>query len=119
MKIDLKESPREYQVGQNHDITIKDIGRVRLEPNEQLTFLTPENAEYDLCRKDWGYYATPSVNDRLKRFGFKTALVQNSKGQVYVMIVEEDKIDVFEHYLEAEKNYILQWLDEIPKEPKE
>lgn len=116
MKTSFKEAPRAFKVGLAQQITIKDCGQIQLEPDEQVTFVTPQGAEYDLVRKDWGYYATPSVNDRLKRFGFKTALVRNSKGQVYIMLVEQNKLDDFEDYLAVEKNFLLQWLDEMPLE---
>lgn len=116
MKTIFKDNPREFKVGTDGHITIKDVGQIYLEPDEQVTFMTPEGAEYDLVRKDWGYYATPSVNDRLKRFGFKTALVRNSKGQIYIMMVEKDRLESFESYLKAEANFLLQWLDEMPLE---
>lgn len=112
MKIVTKKPPREFKVGNDQKIIIQDMGDVYLDSDEQLTFITEDKKEYDLCKKEWGYYATPSVNDRLKRFGFKTAIVQNVKGQVYIMIVEEDKIASFEKYLNEENNQVLEWLDE-------
>ena len=116
MKTAFKERPRAFAVGQDGQITIHDHGQIYLDPDEQVTFMTAAGAEYDLVRKDWGYYATPSVNDRLKRFGFKTALVRNSKGQVYIMLVEKEKMETFEAYIQAEKNYVLDWLDDMPLE---
>ncbi len=112
MNIVSKKPPRVFTVGKEQKITLHDMGDIYLDTNEQVTFLTKDNKEYDICRKEWGYYATPSVNDRLKRFGFKTALVKNVKGQIYIMVVEKDKIDAFNEYLAEESNYILQWLDE-------
>ena len=92
MQLELKDEPREYTVGQDNSITIKDLGKMHLNPDEQITLIKDGNKEYDLCSKDWGFYATPSVNDRLKRHGYKTALVKNSKGQVYVMVVDKLKM---------------------------
>jgi hypothetical protein len=112
MKIIQKNPSREFKVGHEQSIAIKDCGEIFLEANEQVTFLTADNAEYDVCRKEWGYYATPSMNDRLKRFGFKTALVKNAKGQLYIMIVEKDKMKSFYNYLDSENNRVVQWLDE-------
>lgn len=114
MKTAFKDLPRTFKVGLKGQVTIKDMGCIYLDPDEQVTFTTPQGGEYDLVRKNWGYYATPSVNDRLKRFGFKTALVRNSKGQVYVMLVENGHLTEFEEYLAEEKNFLLQWLDEMP-----
>ena len=112
MKVIQKNPPRSFKVGKNQHIILHDMGEIQLAPNEQVTFMTEDQKEYDLCRKDWGYYATPSMNDRLKRFGFKTALVRNSKGQIYIMIVEKEKIDLFNQYILEEDNYVVQWLDE-------
>ena len=64
-----------------------------------------------LC-KDWGFYSTPSINGRLKNEGFKTALVENQNGQIYVMSVDKDKLDLFEKYCKDENQTVLEWLDE-------
>ena len=112
MKIIKKRPPREYKVGVDSQITIKDCGSILLEDNEQITFLTSNEKEYDVAKKDWGFYATPSVNSRLKNQGFKTALVRNSIGQLYIMLVEKDKLGIFKTYLREEKNEVIEWLDE-------
>jgi hypothetical protein len=112
MKIHTNNNPREFKVGLDKSIILKDCADIELNSNEQVTFKTNAGAEYDVCRKEWGYYATPSMNDRLKHFGFKTALVKNVKGQLYIMIVEKDKVELFYQYLDSEKNSVLQWFDE-------
>lgn len=112
MKVYIKKPPREYEVGLNKDIKIKDCATIKLESNEQVTFIDEDKREYDLCRKSWGYYATPSINSRLYKFNFKTALVKNSKDQYYVMLVEKDKIDDFNNYIENDQNELIEWLDE-------
>ena len=117
MKYNPREKPRLFEVGNGlKRIKIKDIGKLLLDVDEQITFISGKSMEYDVTRKDWGYYATPSVNDRLKRFGFKTALVGNDKGQIYIMLVEKNKIDLFEQYLKQENNFVIEWLDERPKQ---
>lgn len=112
MKINFKNPPRKFKVGLEKNITIQDHGTIYLDDNQQITFLTKDNKEYDLCRKSWGFYATPSVNSRLLKFNFKTALVKNSKNQYYVMLVEKDKIDDFNNYIKNDKNELIEWLDE-------
>ena len=111
MDIIINKPPRVFSVGFDNEIKISDCGRIKLQPNEQVTFI--ENGkEYDVAKKDWGFYATPSINGRLKSFGYKTALVINSVGKYYVMIVEEEKIEIFEEYILSEKSSVVQWLDE-------
>ena len=112
MKIDLKDPPRKFKVGQNNQIEISDCGDIELQANEQVTFVSDTGPRFDFARKDWGFYATPSINGRLKREGFKTALVENQKGQIYVMAVENTKFSEFEKYCHEEKQTVLEWLDE-------
>ena len=113
MKFEEKNPPREFVVGLDKRVRIKDCGTIEFNPDEQITLITESGKEYDVARKDWGFYATPSVNGRLKDQGFKTALVKNSFGKYYVMIVEKEKMREFETYLKQEKNYLQKWLDEL------
>lgn len=112
MKIDSKTPPRKYCCGLHNQIEISDCGTVYLEPNEQLTFVTESGKEHDFAAKSWGFYATPSVNGRLVRQGFKTALVQNSKKQYFIMVVDPARMNEFEAYLEEECQSVIEWLDE-------
>jgi len=112
MKFKEKSPPREFKIGFENQITIKDCGTVLLKIDEQLTFVTEDRKEYDVARKNWGFYATPSMNGRLKKFGFKTALVKNSHGMYYIMLVEKNRINEFQNYLKEEKQSIEQWRDE-------
>ena len=112
MKFNLKDEPRKFKVGLENQIEISDCGEIKLEPNEQVTFITDAGSRFDFAKKDWGFYATPSVNGRLKNEGFKTALVKNMKNQIYVMAVEKTKLTEFEVYCQEEKQKVLEWLDE-------
>lgn len=112
MKIKKNMPPREFNVGEKMDIVISHCANINLDPNEQVTFLTNNNSEYDIVKKDWGYYATPSINGRLKHFGFKTALVKNTDDLYYIMIVEEFKEKLFQKYIKETKQVIVEWLDE-------
>jgi hypothetical protein len=118
VKFDEKKPPRVFNVGANNDIPLKDLGEIRLEPNEMVTFVTGEGRRCDFAAKDWGFYATPSVNGRLKKEGFKTALVQNELNRIFVMVVESSRLDSFMDYCRIERQTILQWLDEVPEKTK-
>ena len=110
MKFLPKDKPRNFYVGLDLDIQIKDLGEIFLEENEQITFLTENGNRHDFVRKEWGFYATPSINGRLKNEGFITALVKNKKGQIYIMVVEKEKLDLFLKYCDNERQSIIQWL---------
>ena len=51
-------APRRFAVGNADKIEIRDCGNLALEPDEQVTLVTESGAEYDVARKDWGFYAT-------------------------------------------------------------
>jgi len=111
VKLELKDFPRIFGIkGQE----IKDFGKIVLEKNEMVSFKTNSSKEYDFVAKEWGYYASPSLNSRLKNEGFKTALVVNETNQMYIMVVEKEKINIFKDYLkENQDNRIICWLDEF------
>lgn len=108
MKVELTQPPRYFQV--RGETTLADCGRIRLEPGEQVTFVTEGGSEYDVARKEWGYYATPSLNGRLADQGWDSALVRNREGRYYVMLVERDQRDVFSRYLRDDSSSVVCWL---------
>lgn len=113
MELRLKNPPREFKVGTNGAITIKDMGAIVLEPDEMVTMTLPSGKGMDVSRKSWGFYATPSVNARLKQEGFKTALVKNTVGRYFVMVVDSACLPDFEYYCQSEDQQVIQWLDEL------
>jgi hypothetical protein len=112
VKITEIRPPREFKVGRGARIVLKDCARVALEHDEQVTFVTQDGKEYDVARKSWGYYATPSTNGRLRDFGFRTALVRSTVGRHNVMLVERARQAEFERYLEHESLAVVCWLDD-------
>ncbi len=113
MKFTPVDPPRVFDVGHGEKtIRLKDCGRVELDPNEQVTFTTPTGAEYDVARKSWGFYATPSLNGRLQRFGLRGVLVKNRISQYFVLLVERGQEAAFERYLADERLMVVSWLDD-------
>ena len=113
MRIKKNKPPRIFYVGENDDEKIQDCGSIYLQNNEQITLLTNSQKEYDIVKKEWGFYATPSINNRLSKQGFKCALVRNKNGLHYIMLVDKQKMKNFESYILKEKNFIVMWLDEL------
>jgi hypothetical protein len=112
MRFDAKDPPRGFIVGNAGPIEMRDCGTLHLAADEQVTLVTESGAEYDVARKDWGFYATPSVNGRLEGFGLRTALIQNRGTKRYfVLLVERGREDAFERYLAVENLRIVHWLD--------
>ena len=103
MKIQENDPPREFEVGWGPKFTLQDCAHIELAANEQVTFKTEAGGEYDVVRKDWGFYATPSINSRLERFGLRAMLVGNKVGHFYVMLVEDGKDTEFAKYVQEEE----------------
>jgi hypothetical protein len=112
MKIREIVPPREFEAGFDVKRLIRDCARIELTPDEQVTFATPQGGEYDVVRKDFGFYATPSLNGRLKRFGLRSALVRNRNAQYFVLLVEQGCEPLFEKYMKEEKMDLVAWLDD-------
>ena len=110
MKFKSNNPPRIFNVGKNNKISISDMGDIFLEPDEQVTFVTDSGNRYDFCRKNWGFYATPSINSRLKKENFIAALVSNKQNRIYIMVVEKSKIKEFRSYCKNENQTVVSWL---------
>jgi SAM-dependent methyltransferase len=111
VKAKILDPPRVFETGRGEVISIKDCARIDLEADEQITLTTESGAEYDVCRKAWGFYATPSINGRLLDFGLRAAMVRSYVGKYYVFLVERGHERDLAAYLEKEKNVLVRWLD--------
>ena len=98
MKIKINKKPRKFTVGLNNTI-LKDLGKIYLNNNEHSTFIKKVNT---MKLKDWGYYATPSVNKRLKILNFEHLSLKIHLNQ-FILIVHKEKIKNFRKYLRADK----------------
>jgi 2-polyprenyl-3-methyl-5-hydroxy-6-metoxy-1,4-benzoquinol methylase len=116
-KVKIIKKDRSYKTGFGGGIVIKDCARIMLNSNEQVTFQS-KNFLYDFCKKNWGYYSTPSINKRLKNNGFEVYLIQNLTGDIYLWSVEKNKKKNFLNYLKKENQKIIAQLDNI-NSPKE
>ena len=111
MKVLANDPPRCYRCGVEDQIEIKDCGKINLEDDEQVTFVSGRS-EYDVTRKSWGYYATPSLNGRLPSFGLRGCLIINrNTGRRFVVLVQTGQESKFLEYLDAEDLIIGEWLD--------
>ena len=113
MKFIPVDPPRKFEVsGAGVRLHLSDCGRVSLSADEQVTFTTEAGGEFDVARKSWGFYATPSTNGRLKTFGLRAALVRNVAGRLFVVLVEQSKEAEFLAYVDSDKQTLLTWLDD-------
>jgi hypothetical protein len=115
VKFAPKDPPRRFAVGNDVKFEMKDCGSLALAPDEQVTLTTESGAEYDVARKDWGFYATPSLNGRLEQFGLRGVLIKNrGTGRFFLQLVEKGKEPSFEAYCRHENLAVIAWLDSTP-----
>ena len=93
--MNLNEKPRVFYPRGDEKICISDFGEIHLMPDEQITFVKPSGARYDFASKDWGYYATPSINNRLTKENFKTALVKIVLGTIILWLLRKQTRLIF------------------------
>ena len=116
MRIRQLAPPREFGVGERGG-TLHHAADLYLDPDEMVTFRAPTGSELDVTRKSWGYYLTPSLNQRLVEHGLRAALcagVPRSAGEaprMYVLAVETEGEAAFNAYLSAERMHVVAWLD--------
>jgi len=104
--------PRRFRVGQAGQVELADCGSMALAADEQITFVTGQGGEFDVTRKAWGFYATPSLNGRLASFGLRAALIRNVQTDRYfVALVERGHEADFDAYLVQETCEVVAWLD--------
>ena len=107
MKTKFLKKPRLFIAA---NITIRDYGKIQLDEDEMISFITKSKKEYDFTAKDWGFYITPSINSRLKKEGFKIALVKNKLNKTYIMAIDKEKLKIFKRDLKNQKKKVLKWL---------
>jgi len=112
MKLIHRDPPREFEVGLDKKTIIKDCGSLFLNHDEQLTLKTETGSEYDVTRKPWGFYATPSTNGRLAAFGLRAILVKNRVQRYFVLLVEKGFEREFKEYLKQECLDVVLFLDD-------
>jgi hypothetical protein len=112
MKATFPDPPRRFDADGTGRFTLTEAGRFELAPDEQVTFVAPSGSEYDVVRKPWGYYATPSLNSRLPAKGLRPVLARNGAGRFFVCLVEPAAERQFTDYLAQSGMQALGWLDE-------
>jgi hypothetical protein len=112
MKFEAKNPPRQFEVGNAVRFPMSDCGSIALEHDEQVTFTTSAGGEFDVARKEWGFYATPSLNGRLPQFGLRAVLIRNMlTGRYFVLLVENGRDSSFGAYMKQESLEVIAWLD--------
>lgn len=111
MNIEELKPAREFPVGYE-DIILRHSANIELEDDEMVTFVSGES-QYDVCKKSWGYYATPSLDKRLPHFGLRPALMRNRRTRhCFLVLVHHDHIPEWREYMAGEDQELVAWLDD-------
>lgn len=108
MNVRRLDPPRRFTAG---EIAITHVADVELGDDEQVTFTTASGTEFDVVRKEWGYYATPSLNRRLPEHGLRPALCRAGDGRTSILLCERGAESRFAAYLSSQQMENLGWLD--------
>ena len=109
----IKKTNRKFKVGKKKEIMLTDVGGIFLKNDELVTFKDGKK-EFDIAKKIWGYYGTPTLNKRLTNFGYMAALTRHKVFDTYaVLIVDIKKKKNFLNYLKKEDMQIICWLNSI------
>lgn len=92
-------------------VELRHVADIALEADEQVTFTTPDGGELDVVRKDWGFYATSSLNRRLPAHGLRPVLVEGGDGRRWLLLVQRGHETAFETYRAEQKLEVVTWLD--------
>lgn len=103
VRIERREPPRRFTV---KGVALSHVADVALEADEIVTFHAG-TSEYDVTRKSWGYYATPSLNRRLPSFGLRPFLVRAADEAAFVMLVQDGHETAFQDYLRLENIRVI------------
>ena len=110
----LQKNNRKFYTKSKLNTQINQLGKLKLKKDEQITFyesLAGKKKEYDILKKSWGYYATPSINKRLKNFNYECALIKNDKEKFFICLVNKEMKHNFKIYLKKDNQKIICWLN--------
>jgi hypothetical protein len=72
----------------------------------EFNFFKKDN--YDFTKKNWGFYVSQSISQRVKLNNFTLYLVKNSiSGRFYLLVKYVNKSKEFKRYLKQEKMKII------------
>lgn len=114
MRLEPVEPARRFRVGRDGSIELTHVADVELDADEQITFRAATGSAYDVVRKSWGYYATPSLNRRLPDHRLHAMLCAGSDGRTSLLLVERDERAAFEAYLADQGMVVTAPLDGDP-----
>ena len=87
-------------------ITLTKTSEIQLLNNEFVTF-KDRNKEYDFSKKNWGYYISPSINNRLKKNSYEVFIIKNKLERFFLCSVKKTEKKTFSNYLKRTNQKVI------------
>ena len=101
---------RKFKPSSKSRVIITEKAKIYMKHNEQITLIDINKNQYDIVKKSWGYYSTPSINKRLKNNNHKACIVKNiEKKTIFLFSVNIKKKNEFNKYLKKNKIKVIKW----------
>ena len=102
---------RKFKPSKKSGVSITEKAKIYMKHNEQITLIDINKNQYDIVKKSWGYYSTPSINKRLKNNNHEACIVKNiEKKTIFLFSVNIKKKIEFNQYLKKNNIKVIKWL---------
>ena len=96
----IKKVNRQFRPSKKYNLVITEKAKIYLKENEQITLVDDYKNEFDIVKKRWGYYSTPSINKRLLKNNYQIFLVQNINNKTnFIFSVIKNKKKLLKKYM--------------------
>ena len=107
----INKSNRKFRPSKKSGVIITEKAKIYLKHNEQITLIDNNKNQYDIVKKSWGYYSTPSINKRLKNNNHIVCIVKNIENKTFFLFSVNIKKKIeFNKYLNKNKIKVIKWL---------
>jgi len=107
----IKKLNRKFRPSKKSKVTITERAKIYLKNDEQITLIDYKKNQYDIVKKSWGYYSTPSINKRLKKNNYLACIVENVEKKTFFLFLVNTKKKVdFNKYIKINKIKVIKWL---------
>ena len=103
MQFLVKNPPREFSVGQDDWVTLRDCGAIALEPGEMAEVAgTNGEAVWRVARQPWGFAIPLPLNRPIGARGLRARIAGRSLDRAHLLLVDPALQDAFERYAARE-----------------
>ena len=103
MRFLVKNPPREFTVGRDDWVTLRDCGAVALEPGEMTEIAgAKDETVWRVARQPWGFAIPLPLNRPVGARGLRARIAGRSPERAHLLLVDPELEDAFEQYAARE-----------------